>query len=168
LRIEGATRIKDIRPASNLTALSEFVIARCSELEDITALAALSNLERVRLVSCRKLADLSPLAKLRNLKEITLVDCASVKSLSPLSNNFGLEKIRLGELDSKRMQIPEVLLPRVESTNMLFAHSTGLHFEDDHFYYRYYDFDEPLFVYRHGVEMEVVPMFPDETDIDLE
>jgi hypothetical protein len=169
LRIEGATRLRNIDHASCLKSLTGLILVRCSELENLPPLSALSNLERITLISCKKLTDLAPLAQLPALKHISLIDCPNVKNLAALANAPNLEEIRLREVDAKRMLIPEALLPRVQSGGILFSHPHAMRFKNDYYYsYRYHDRNDPVIVYRQGGGGELISLFSDEIDLELE
>jgi Leucine-rich repeat (LRR) protein len=169
LRIEGAARLKNIVPVHNLGSLTGLIILRCSELDNLSALSAVSNLERITLVSCRKVTDLAPLAELSKLKEITLADCQNIRNLAVLAKLPNLEKIHLGDFDVKRMQIPEALLPLVQSGGVYVSHRRAIRFKHNYYHrYHYFGRDDPIIIYRHGVETELVSVFSDEIDIELQ
>ena len=139
--------VTNLGPVGDLSVLTELALIRCPELDDLSALAALSNLENLTLASCRKLKDLSPLAHLRKLKKFTLIHCPNVKSLTPLVNNVDLTSIQLGNFDAKRMQIPEALLPKMETSDVVWAHGYMSDFRHSYYYTRHRA-DEPILIYR--------------------
>ena len=164
--LEGS-HVTNLGPVSDLPVLSELALIRCPELDDLSALAALLNLENLTLVSCRKLKDLSPLAHLRNLKQFTLLDCPNVKSLTPLVNNVDLKRIQLGNFDLKRMQIPEALLPQIETSDVVWAHASMSDFGQSYYYTRHRN-GEPILIYRHGDIGEVFSVLREEWGMPAE
>jgi hypothetical protein len=112
--------INNLNPLRANRSLARIVLADCPNLEELNALSELANVQAIQLFSCPKISDLTPLAGITGLKELTIVDCNSITTLAPLAGNTSLKKLSLTELDSKRLQIPESLLPIIDHDRGLY------------------------------------------------
>jgi internalin A len=120
--------MRSLDPLENNVSLTRITLVDCRNLEDLTALSGLANVENVTLLACPKISDLTPLASIKGLKELTIGGCDNITTLAPLAGQTSLKKVALGEPDSRRLQIPESLLPIVDPDHMLYR--------PDHMLYR--------------------------------
>jgi len=87
------SQIKDLKPLSGMSKLSELFLSNCVNLSDLAPLSGLVTLTKLDFAKCKSLSDIKPLSKLVNLKDVRLVLCPEVKDFSPLDKLPKLPKV---------------------------------------------------------------------------